>query len=196
MAKFSIENVEAFARENHIPVMLKGTKELLAKTVESANPKSILEIGTAIGYSGCVMLSEAKEAHLNTIEMDEESIKIAKNNFALAGFSNRVTVFAGDAKDIVKQLTGKYDFIFLDGPKGQYLYFMPYLLDVLEDGGILFCDNVLFYGLVENIPANNHKKITIARNLHKFLELLQENENLETEIFKVGDGVSISRKNK
>ena len=189
-----LEKILQFARQNYIPVMLDDTRQMLFDVVSKAQPKRILEIGTAIGYSGIIMLTASPNATLNTIEMDEESVKIAKSNFAQAGLLDKVNVFVGDAREIVHQLTGSYDFIFLDGPKGQYLDFLPYLLEVLQVGGTLVCDNVLFKGLVENQPENGHKKVTIARNLKQFLHQLHTNPTLETTLYHVGDGVTVSKK--
>ncbi|MCM1290255.1 MAG: O-methyltransferase [Corallococcus sp.] len=187
--------LQKYARERHIPVMLDDTKQLLFDTVSSLSPKRILEIGTAIGYSGIVMLSASPCATLNTVELDERTAEIARSNFDTAQLSSRVNIFVGDAREIVQKLTGKYDFIFLDGPKGQYLAFLPYLTDVLEIGGTLFCDNVLYKGLVENIPQNKrHKHITVARNMHAFLEEITQSPRYKTTLHRVGDGVSISQK--
>ncbi|MBR2974505.1 MAG: O-methyltransferase [Clostridia bacterium] len=189
-----LDKILQFARQNYIPVMLDDTRQLLFDLVSKAQPSKILEIGTAIGYSGIIMLTASKGATLNTIEMDEDSVKLAKSNFAQAGLLDKVNFFVGDAREIVHQLTGNYDFIFLDGPKGQYLDFLPYLLEVLNVGGTLVCDNVLYKGLVENQPENGHKHVTIARNLKQFLHQLQTNPTLQTQLYHTGDGVSVSIK--
>ena len=191
----SLKLIEQFARKNYIPVMLDDTKELLYQTVANCQPKRILEIGTAIGYSGIVMLSACETATLNTIELLESSANMARENFRDAGVLERVTIFVGDAREIVMQLTGSYDFIFMDGPKGQYEVFLPYLTDLLEVGGTLVCDNVLYKGLVEHVPENKrHKHITVARNLNAFLHDITTNPRYQTELFRIGDGVTISKK--
>ena len=190
-----LSQLEKFARERYIPVMLDDTKELLFETVKKAQPKRILEIGTAIGYSGIVMLSASKNATLNTVELDEQSAKLAKKNFDEFGVGERVNIFVGDAREIVRLLTGSYDFIFLDGPKGQYEAFLPYLTDLLEVGGTLVCDNVLYKGLVEQIPADKrHKHITVARNMHAFLHDITTNPRYDTVLHRIGDGVTVSVK--
>ncbi|HIT77217.1 MAG TPA: O-methyltransferase [Candidatus Limihabitans stercoravium] len=189
-----LDKMLSFARENYIPVMLDDTKKLLQQLTTENQPKKILEIGTAIGYSGIVMLTSSPEAQLNTIEMDEKSAEMARQNFIQAGVYDRVNLFVGDAKEIVTQLTGKYDFIFLDGPKGQYDCFLPYLIDVLEVGGLLVCDNVLYKGLVEHVPEHRHKHITIARNLNRFLDDLNNDNRLTTRLHRTGDGVTVSRR--
>ena len=190
-----LTQLEKFARERYIPVMLDDTKELLFDTVKKAQPKRILEIGTAIGYSGIVMLSASEIATLNTVELNEQSAALARKNFDELGVGDRVNIFVGDAREIVRLLTGSYDFIFLDGPKGQYEVFLPYLTDLLEVGGTLVCDNVLYKGLVEQIPADKrHKHITVARNMHAFLEDITQSPRYNTVLHRIGDGVTVSVK--
>ncbi|MEG1711312.1 MAG: O-methyltransferase [Clostridia bacterium] len=180
------------AYERHIPVLMEETERLLDVIIKIKQPKRILEIGTAIGFSGIVMLKASPMAHLNTIEESAASIEAAKTNFEKYNVNKRVTIFEGDAREIVPMLTGSYDFIFMDGPKGQYLEFFPYLKSILESGGVLMCDNVLYKGLVQNIPEKRHKHITIARNLKAFLEAISNDNQLSTVTLQIGDGVSIS----
>ena len=125
----------------------------------------------------------------------EKRIPLAKENFAKAGKENKITLLEGDAIEILSGLEGTYDFIFMDGPKGQYEVFLPYLTDLLEVGGTLVCDNVLYKGLVENVPENKrHKHITVARNMNAFLHDITTNPRYQTELFRIGDGVTISKK--
>lgn len=190
-----LSQLEKYARERFIPVMLDDTKQLLFDTVKKAQPKKILEIGTAIGYSGIVMLSASPNASLNTVELNEQTAALARKNFDEFGVGNRVNVFVGDAREIVPLLTGSYDFIFLDGPKGQYEVFLPYLTDLLEVGGTLVCDNVLYKGIVEQIPQNKrHKHITVARNMHAFLHDITTSDRYDTVLHRIGDGVTVSIK--
>lgn len=191
----SLESLKQYARERYIPVMLDDTRELLFNTVRQRLPKRILEIGTAIGYSGIIMLTASPNAVLNTIEFSEQSVALARENFKEFGLTDRVNIFVGDAREIVPLLTGKYNFIFLDGPKGQYKYFYPYLTDLLEVNGTLVCDNVLYKGLVEHIPDNKrHKHITVARNMREFLDELTADKRYQTELHRIGDGVTVSTK--
>lgn len=194
MSQIDLQKIVRFAREHYIPVMLDDTAKLLYEVTSKYQPQSILEIGTAIGYSGIIMLNASANATLNTIEMNEDSIALARKNFTQAGVYDRVNIFQGDACEIVRTLTGEYDMIFLDGPKGQYYEFLPYLKSVLNVGGVLVCDNVLYKGLVEHLPANNHKHITIARNLNKFLQMLQTDDDFDTVLHRVGDGITVSVK--
>lgn len=179
----------------HIPVLFSETERLLDVLVRMKQPRKILEIGTAIGFSGILMLKAAPLATLNTIEKLADSADAARENFRKYGVSDRVNLFEGDAGEIIPMLTGSYDFIFMDGPKGQYPEFYPYLKKLLVSGGVLVCDNVLYKGLVENIPENKrHKHITIARNIHAFLEIISNDPEMSTVTLKIGDGVSVSVK--
>ena len=191
----TLQEIQEFARSRYIPVMLDDTKELLYATVKRCQPAKILEIGTAIGYSGIVMLSAYEHATLNTIELNENSALMARNNFKEFGLLDRVNIFVGDAREIVPQLTGSYDLIFLDGPKGQYEVFLPYLTELLRVGGTLVCDNVLYKGLVEHVPEDKrHKHITVARNMRAFLDDIMNNDCYDTTLHRIGDGVTISTK--
>lgn len=190
-----LNEIEQFARERYIPVMLDDTKELLFSVVKAAKPRRILEIGTAVGYSGIVMLLAFPNAKLNTMEINESLAELARQNFAKAGMSDRVNIFLGDARELVCQLTGEYDLIFMDGPKGQYEAFLPYLVDLLPVGGTLVCDNVLYKGLVEHVPEDKrHKHITVARNMHAFLDDITSSARFQTKLYRVGDGVTVSVK--
>ncbi|CCZ94864.1 o-methyltransferase [Corallococcus sp. CAG:1435] len=190
-----LQELLRYARQRYIPVMLDDTRQLLFDVVSRCRPKRILEIGTAIGYSGIIMLTASPLATLNTIELDEQVANIARQNFQKAEMSDRVNLFVGDAREIVTLLTGSYDFIFMDGPKGQYEVFLPYLTEVLEVGGTLVCDNVLYKGLAENVPENKrHKHITVARNMHAFLQDITTNQRYRTQLYRTGDGVSVSVK--
>ena len=190
-----LQELLRYARQRYIPVMLDDTRQLLFDVVSRCRPKRILEIGTAIGYSGIIMLTASPLATLNTIELDEQVANIARQSFQKAEMSDRVNLFVGDAREIVTLLTGSYDFIFMDGPKGQYEVFLPYLTEVLEVGGTLVCDNVLYKGLAENVPENKrHKHITVARNMHAFLQDITTNQRYRTQLYRTGDGVSVSVK--
>ena len=187
----NLENLEKFARENYIPVLLDDTRELLIETVKNIQPKSILEIGTAVGYSGTLML-QSSDAVLTTIDLNADSIAIAKNTFTENGVIGRVTQLQGDAKDVLPTLSGKFDFIFLDGPKGQYIRYLPYLENLLNKGGVIFADNVLYRGMVESTEFIPHKKRTIVVNLRKYLNAVTNSNKFDTIIYKIGDGVAIS----
>ena len=185
------EAFREFAEKNYVPVVRKQTSKLLLEKIKQINPKQILEIGTAIGFSGILML-ENSTAVLTTLEKDPKMFEMAKQNFENAGLKSRVNLVLCDAFDFLKNTNQKFDFVFLDGPKGQYAKYLPYLLNLLSNGGLLFCDNVLFGGLVEDyskIPEKKHR--TIVNNLRTFLKMVQENENLDSELIRIEDGICL-----
>jgi len=185
-----------FAEKHDVPIMLADSEQLLKTIIRIKKPQKILEVGTAIGYSGSVMLLCSPDSRLYTIEMDEERIALAKQNFANNGVEDRVTVFQGDAREIIHKMTGEFDFIFLDGPKRQYIDFLPYLKDMLKKDGILLSDNVLFHGFVEGMPrlTRKHRAFGIATHMNKFLDKLMADDDFESVILEIGDGVALSVK--
>ena len=190
-----MEEILKFAKENNVPVVRPKTLELLLDTIKDSGPKRILEIGTAIGYSGANMLNNCN-ATLTTIEKYEKMYNIAKENFDRLGLANRVNQLLGDAKDVLKDLlegNARFDFVFLDGPKGQYLSYLPLLNAMLNDGGIIFADDVLFRGLVQGDAWPEHRTRTIVINLRKYL---QEVNNLPftSRLIDMEDGVCITTK--
>lgn len=188
-----LETLEKFARQNHIPVLLDDSARFLAEFVAGKQFKSILEIGTAVGYSGSIMLLASKNAHLVTIEKNEESFNKAINTFSSLNLSGRVEQILGDGfEEIVKLKNAKqkYDLIFLDGPKGQYLKYYPILLDMLGAGGCLLVDNVLFRGLVRSSEDVGHKKRAMITKLRQFLHEIETRSDLNTTIHEIGDGIA------
>lgn len=178
-------------REQGIPTILDESLNLLLLTLKIKKPKRILEIGTATGMSGICMLDTLPNAHLTTIEAHEPSYRTAKQNFEDNGHANRAICHFGDAGDIIRFLDGKFDFIFLDGPKARYYDYLPELIRLLARGGVLFADNVLFRGLVE-CEKPPHRDNTIVRNLRAFIDQLSQDKNFTTSVIDAGDGVLIA----
>lgn len=187
----NLQEFRNFAMKNNIPIVREKTEQLLIDKIKQINPKSILEIGTAVGYSGTIMLKNCN-ATLTTIELDEERFLQAKEKFAEFNVQNRVVQVLKDAKEFIESTTEKYDFIFLDGPKSHYIEYLPYLISLLNENGAIFADNALFRGYVLSEEEPPKKYRTIVRNLRKFLSALDENKSLKTEIFNIEDGVSFS----
>ena len=193
-----MEQIVKYAMENHVPVVRPKTLEILLNKVRSQGVTRILEIGTAIGYSGAQMLLANENATLLTIEKYEKSFNIAKSNFERLNLTNRVEQVLGDAKDVLNELTEKgekFDLIFLDGPKGQYLWYLPLLNQLLVGGGIIFADDVLFRGLVQGNDWPKHRTRTLVLNLRKYLEEVQKTP-FSSEILDIEDGICITTKEK
>jgi len=180
-------------KQNGVPVILDETINALLNCVYIKNPKSILEIGTATGCSGIAML-EACDGVLSTIETDATAFSSARDNFESFGLTNRVTQYYGDAGEVIASLDKTFDFIFLDGPKAHYLEYFPRLKEMLNKGGVLFADNVLFRGYVD--PANKFPRrfITIVKRMRKFLDLISNDPDFVVSVFEAGDGILIAYK--
>ena len=176
------------------PILRDKSFDLLLQTVKDNKPKKILEIGVNLGLSSVAMLLAENQASLTGIEIDEEKIKLAKENYKSFGVFDRAKIFQGDASEIIPVLTGEYDLIFLDGPKGHYYEYLPHLLSILKKGGILFADNVLFRGYVGDKVKTPHRFNTTKHSMENFLKAVTEDENLQTKIYDIEDGVSITRR--
>ena len=176
------------------PVLREASFALLLETIEKYNPKRILEIGANEGLSSSAMLIVAENARLTGIEIDEDKVDIAKSNYRIFGVSGRAKIFCGDACDIIPALSGEYDFIFLDGPKGHYYRFLPDLLRVLSVGGVLFADNVLFRGYVDGTVKMPHRFATTKHSMENFIKEITARNDLSTVIYKIEDGVSVTEK--
>ena len=182
------------AKLNNEPILRDKSFELLLQTVKDKTPVKILEIGVNLGLSGIAMLLTSTDATLSGIEIDEEKIALAKANYIEFNVENRAKIFQGDASEIIPVLTGEYDFIFLDGPKGHYFEYLPNLLAVLKKGGILFADNVLFRGFVNGKVKTPHRYNTTKNSMEKFLNAITNCKNLKTVVYDIEDGVSITEK--
>lgn len=191
-----MEQIIKYAQDNGVPIVRPITLKMLLDKIGTCDAKKILEIGTAIGYSGSQMLLKNPNATLTTIEKSEKMYDVAKSNFERLGLADRVEQLKGDAKDILKDLLAKgekYDFVFLDGPKGQYIWYLPIISDLLVDGGIIFADDVLFRGLVKGNDWPEHRTRTLVLNLRKYLEEVN-NPPFKSQLFEVEDGVCITTK--
>lgn len=182
-----------YAQREHIPVILPQSAELLTAVVRLTGPKRCLEIGTAIGYSSQLILRSGGE-RLFTVEMDEGRAQKAKEYFARANLLDRVTVFVGDACEIVPLVSGEFDFVFLDGPKTRYPEYLPYITGLLRRGGVLVSDDVLWNGYVSGEREVPPEKSTIARGLDRFLRELYGCGEYDTSLLRVGEGMTVSIK--
>lgn len=190
-----LKELEAYAEQHDTPIVTPDVAGLLKVMIKSAQVKSILEVGTAIGYSAILMgLSAGQDFSITTIERNEENAALAMQNIKKAGMEKNIKVMTGDASEVLDQIEGTFDMIFVDAAKGQYMDFFQKSIGKLKLGGIFVCDNVLFRGMVAERSLLIRRKITIVKRLKKFLQYISENESLQTTIIPMGDGVSISFK--
>ena len=193
-----IEDIRQFAKENVVPIMLDKTALFLQEKLIANQPKKILEIGTAIGYSGILILSTLENAELNTVELSEERFKLALNNFEKLGLHSRVNAYCDDAMNHIKNLERnkeKFDFIFLDGPKGQQYKYLPILKNLLNNGGVLFVDDVFYHrNFIDEKGFAPHKHRSMVNNLLKFIELIDSDKDFTKEYFEIDEGILIATK--
>lgn len=193
MKKTELEKIKQKALEDHIPIIMDDTLEVIEKELKENPPKRILEIGAAVGYSAmCFSEFLAQDGVIDTIERDEAKIQEAKENFKKVGVEDKIKLYEGDAIDILPTLNEKYDMVFIDAAKGKYPFFLKEALRMINNNGIIFADNILYKGYVMS-DYNKHKQRTAVRNLREYIKEVSENPNLETEILEVGDGLAISR---
>ena len=191
--KDKLGNIKKRALEDHIPIIMDDTLEVIAETLKENKPKKILEIGTAVGYSAiCFSKYLLDDGKIDTIERDEERVKEAKQNIKDMNLEHVINIYEGDAVEILPTLEDKYDMVFIDAAKGKYPFFLEQALRLLNENGIIFADNILYKGYVMS-DYNKHKQRTAVRNLREYIKEVTENPNIETEILEVGDGLAISR---
>ena len=188
-----LEKIKEKALEEHIPIIMDDTLEVIEEYLKENKPKKILEIGTAVGYSAICFTKVLEEnGVIDTIEREHTRVEEAKENIKKMGLEDKIHILEGDAVEILPTLEGKYDVIFIDAAKGKYPFFLKESLRMLSDNGIIFADNILYKGYVLS-DYNKHKQRTAVRNLREYIKETTENENLDTKILEVGDGLAITK---
>ena len=188
-----ILNIEENARLRNIPVMLDGGMEFILEYIKNNDVKSILEIGSAVGYSAIRFASISEDIKVTTIERNADLYKEAVNNIKEFGLEDRINIICGDALET--EIDGKYDLIFIDAAKSQYIkFFEKYKFNLAHNGSII-TDNLSFHGLVENPSlTKNRNTRQLVGKISKYIEFLKNNDEFKTEFYQVGDGVSVSKK--
>ena len=192
--KEKIIEMEEYARDYNVPIIEKDSIAFIMKYIKNNNIKSILEIGTAIGYSAILMASVSEDVMVTTIERDETRYMEALKNVKKCDLEKRINVVCQDALEM--NLSGvSYDMIFIDAAKGQYTNFFEKYKYFLNPGGVIISDNLKFHGHVgnrENIASRNLKQL--VGKLENYIDFLKNNEEFETNFYDVGDGLSVSKK--
>lgn len=185
--------MEKYAEEHNVPIVTKEVAEYLKFIVRNNNIKNVLEVGTAIGYSGILMAKEIEKNNgkLYTIEIDEERYNLAQENFKKSGLKNIVSI-KGDAVEEIKKIDENFDFVFIDASKGHYLEFFEDSYKLLNKNGIIFIDNIMFRGYLYKEYPKRFK--TIVRRLNEFIEYLYSREGGEFVLLPFGDGIGLFRK--
>ncbi len=188
--------LEKEAKEQDVPIIRKGTQELLRFLLRMKKPENILEIGTAVGFSSLLMAEYVPDsAKITTIENYPPRIEAAKKNFDMYDKSDRIKLLEGDAGEILKSLDTRFDFIFLDGPKGQYESYIDDIIRLMKKDALLVTDNIFKEGdILESRFALERRDRTIHSRMREFLIRLRDEESLENVILSSGDGMTLSVK--
>lgn len=188
-----LEEIEKFGRENKIPILLDDSLEYITTLLSKVKPRRILEIGTAIGFSA-INFSKylTKDGRIDTIEIESLRVEQALENIQKVGVSDKIRVIEGDALDVLPYLTEIYDVVFIDAAKGKYNEFFEHALRLCKSGGYIIADNVLYKGMVQS-DYNKHKQRTAVNKLRAFIDNVQSNDRLESELLDIGDGLMICK---
>ncbi|MBZ2387413.1 O-methyltransferase [Anaerococcus murdochii] len=182
-------DLRKYAIENDVPIMNSQTKELIISILQIAKPKKILEIGTAIGYSS-LCFKKYTGADITTIELDTATAEIARNNFKK--YNVNVNLINDDAMKALRTIDQGFDFVFIDANKSRYLDYFKITSKLLNKGGIIIADNVLFRGEVCNDDIMEKRKNTLVKRLRNFLAYITDLEEFTTSVIPIGDGLTLS----
>lgn len=190
-----IKSMEEYAKEKNVPIIHPEVGQFLKVLIKSHGVKKILEVGTAIGYSAGLMAEAAGcNCEIVTIEKDEEMKDLAMENTQKLGLESNIKILFGDALEVLEDIHGEFDMVFLDAAKGHYDHFLPMCLSHLKVNGLLVCDNVLFRGMIATNKLLIRRKITIVKRMRKYLTHISSMRELETVVLPIGDGISLSCK--
>ena len=188
-----VETLEMAALSNNIPIIQKDGLEFIKDYILKNNVKTILEIGSAIGYSSIAFALIKDDIHVTTIERDNNRFEEAKKNIKSFKLEDKILIYNCDAFDYIDN--NKYDLIFIDAAKAQYIKFFEKFKNNLSDNGVIITDNLKFHGLVEH-PENTHNRNTkqLVGKIRKYIDYLKNNKEFNTIFFDIGDGISISKR--
>lgn len=190
-----ILELEEYAKKNNVPIMMEDGIEFLCDYIRKNDVKNILEIGTAIGYSAIKMAMVDKNIKITTIERDSERYSLALKNITDFKLQNQIKVILDDALNV--NLSDKYDLIFIDAAKGQYINFFEKFKRNLNDNGTIISDNLSFHGLVESDWSTLTRNVRgIVRKIKNYKDFLDENKEFKTIYYSIGDGIGVSRQYK
>lgn len=188
-----ISELEEYAKEYNIPIMMEDGIEFLCDYIKKNNIKRILEIGTAIGYSAIKMASIDKDIKITTIERDKDRYSLALKNISNFKLEEQINVILDDALNV--DLSDKYDLIFIDAAKGQYINFFEKFKTNLNNNGVIISDNLSFHGLVESDWSTLTRNVRgLVRKIKNYKDFLDENKEFKTDYYDIGDGIGVSRR--
>lgn len=186
-----ISEIKLYARKNDVPIMQDQSQQFICEYIKNHNYKKILEIGTAIGYSTIQFAKTSPDVKVTSIELDIDRFIKARQNVEDCNLQDRITLINENALDT--QLDDKFDLIFIDGPKAQYIKFFEKYKNNLNPNGVIISDNLFFHGMVEDLTlTHNYSTIKLVKKIRKYIDFLKNNQEFTTEFFELGDGISVS----
>lgn len=188
-----ISEIKEYAKEHAVPIMMDDSIDFICKYIEEHNVQSVLELGTAIGYSAMRFAKLRDDIFVSTIEIDIERYQQAVRNIHDNNLMDRITVFLGNALSYT--FKEKFDLIFIDAAKSQYINYFEKFKNNLTDNGVIISDNLFFHGMVNDISlTHNYSTIKLIRKLRKYIDFLKTSQEFETIFYSLGDGISVSRR--
>ena len=192
----ALKELEEFARRENIPIIAHETVAFFRLFLQTMQPKSILEIGTAIGFSALLMAEQVPDARITTIDRNEEMIGFAKENFARFDQRDQINLLEGDAVDLLEHIEQRFDLIFMDSAKSKYIVFLPEVLKRLEVGGVVILDDIFQGGdVARDIMEVRRGQRTIYRGLQRLFDATLDHPGLTASLIPLGDGILMIRKN-
>ena len=186
-----ISEIKLYARKNDVPIMQDQSQQFICEYIKNHNYKKILEIGTAIGYSTIQFAKTSPDVKVTSIELDIDRFIKARQNVEDCNLQDRITLINENALDT--QLDDKFDLIFIDGPKAQYIKFFEKYKNNLNPNGVIISDNLFFHGMVEDLTlTHNYSTIKLVKKIRKYIDFLKNNQEFTTEFYELGDGISVS----
>ena len=191
------KKMEEYGHANHVPIINENGLKVLLDTVRKYKPKRVLEIGTAIGYSALQIAANAAEGvEITTLELSEERARLARSFMEESPYNSQITILTGDAGKLLEEISGSYDFVFIDAAKGQYPDYFRKIQPYLADDAVIAADNVLFRGYVRGGVEAPRRFRTIVKRLREYLSMVENNPEYTTSIYDNGDGLAISVRRK
>ena len=189
----SLISIKAYAAREAVPIIQDESSQFICDYIQEHNVKNILEIGTAIGFSSIKFAQLREDIHVTTIELDIDRYIVAKENFKKFRLEDRITAINDDA--VTYEMDGKFDLIFIDGPKAQYIKFFEKYKENLAEGGVIISDNLSFHGMVDDLSlTHNYSTKKLVKKIIKYINFLKANQEFHTDFYECGDGISVSRR--
>ena len=190
----SLISIKAYAAREAVPIIQDESSEFICNYIKEHDVKTVLEIGTAIGYSSIRFAQVKDDVHVTTIELDLDRFIVAQENIKKFNLEDRITAINDDA--VTYEMEGKFDLIFIDGPKAQYIKFFEKYKENLAEGGAIISDNLSFHGMVDDLSlTHNYSTKKLVKKIIKYINFLKANEEFHTDFYECGDGISVSKRN-